>query len=247
MSYSWYNATAIASRASQASADKNSSISHTILIALGALIVFGVLDNITPIWYALDLQSSPEESVPLESQEYIIIDSDQEAADESQEAMMAAELLRRSPRGGGGKKVQNEETPMTPTALRRSSRVREREAKNGLPTPVSTPTAPVRSAKAKGKGKSKSIKEQSFEDFYEPVATPTGQKKVTKGREEQIILDEYEAFMNEPEEERVTKVASKDDFDYEGYSTPWTATRRKNVSKGKFGKTPKRKAQKGKA
>ncbi|TGO44433.1 hypothetical protein BCON_0520g00040 [Botryotinia convoluta] len=246
MSYSWYNATAIARRPSQASGDKNSSTLHTILIALGALIVFGILDNITPIWNALGLESNSTYSEVPESQEYITIESDQEAADASPLQLMTPAVPRRISRGRAGKKAQNEETPMTPTTLRRSNRVKEREAKNAFPTPVLTPATPMRSARAEGKGKTKSMKNQPFDDFIEPVSTPSEQKKVIKGREKQIVLDEYEAFMNEPEEER-TKKDSKDDFDYEGYPTPWTATQRKNVSKGKFGKVSKGKAQKGKA
>ncbi|THV45896.1 hypothetical protein BGAL_0440g00090 [Botrytis galanthina] len=245
MSYSWYNATAITRRTSQASGDNNSSILHTLLIALGALIVFGILDNINPFWNALGLQSNPEYSEASESPEYITIESDQEAVAESQQAMITPAVLRMIPKGRGGSKAQKEETPMTPTTLRRSSRVRERNFKNGIPTPESTPVTPMRIAKAKGKGKTKSIKDESFDDFYEPLPTPTGQKKVIKGREKQIVLDEYEAFMNEPEEKKI-KNSSEDDFDYEGYSTPWTATQRKNVCKGKLGKTPKGKAQKGK-
>ncbi|KAF7908883.1 uncharacterized protein EAE98_012441 [Botrytis deweyae] len=246
MSYSWNNATAIAGRTSQASGD-NSSILHTMLVTLGALIVFGILDNINPLWNTLGLQLRQESYEPLEPQEYITIESDQEASDEITLPMMPPKVPRRNTRGRGCKKARDEEPPMTPTTLRRSSRVREREARNGLLTPVSTPTTPMRSAKAKGKGKTKSLKNKSIDDFFEPVPNSTGQKKVIKGREKQIVLDEYEAFMNEPEEEKKVKKSSEDDFDYEGYSTPWTATQRKNVSKGKFGKTPKGKAQKGKA
>ncbi|KAF7891001.1 uncharacterized protein EAF02_001326 [Botrytis sinoallii] len=230
MSYSWYNATAIATRTSWESGD-NSSILHTMLVTLGVLIVFGILDNINPFWNALGLQSRPENYEPLEPQDYITIESDQEASDETSLPMMPPTVPRRNPRGRGCRKAQDEQPPMTPTTLRRSSRVREREARNGLLTPVSTPTTPMRSAKAKGKGKTKSIKNKSIDDFFEPVPNPTGQRKVIKGREKQIVLDEYEAFMNEPEEKKVEK-SSEDDFDYEGYSTPWTATQRKNVSKG---------------
>ncbi|TGO11264.1 hypothetical protein BTUL_0114g00420 [Botrytis tulipae] len=247
MSYSWYNETAIARRTSRATRENNTSILQTVFTALGALIIFGILDNITPLWSALGLQSSSVYSEPIETLEYIIIESDYEAADEIPLPLMTPTLPRRTTRGRGAKEVQNEDPLMTPTTLRRSNRVREREARNGLLTPVSTPTTPMRIAKAKGKGKKNSIKEQSFDNFYETLPTPTGQKKVIKGREKQIVLDEYEAFMNEPEEEKAKKPAPKDNFDYEGHSTPWTATQRKNVSKGKLGKTPKGKGQKGKA
>ncbi|KAF7891614.1 hypothetical protein EAF00_007916 [Botryotinia globosa] len=246
MSYSWYNATAIARRTSQASGDKNCSILQSVFIALGVLIVFGILDNITPLWNALGLEINSEYTEVPESQEYITIESDYETADKIPLPLMTPVLPRRYPRGRGATQVENEESPMTPTTLRRSSRVRERNVKNGLPTPVLTPTTPMRSFKAKGKDKKKSIKDQAFDDFYEPLPTPTGQKKVIKGREKQIVLDEYEAFMNEPEEKK-SKKSSKDELDYDGYSTPWTATQRKNVSKGKLGKSPKGKGQKGKA
>ncbi|KAF7928108.1 uncharacterized protein EAE97_009906 [Botrytis byssoidea] len=245
MSYSWYNATAIARRTSRATGENNSSILHTILISLGALIVFGILDNITLFWSALGLQSSPVYFEPLETREYIIIGDDQEAADETTLPLMTPASPRRTTRGRVAKDAQNEDSLMTPTTLRRSNRVKEREAKSAFPTPTPTPTAPMRSVKAKGKGKTNSIKEQSFDDFYEPLPTPTAQKKVIKGREKQIVLDEYEAFMNEPEEKK-SKKSSEDAFDYDEYSTPWTATQRKNVSKGKLGKTPKGKGQKGK-
>ncbi|KAF5870281.1 uncharacterized protein Bfra_009664 [Botrytis fragariae] len=243
-SYSWCNATALARKARQATGDNNSSTFQTILIALGALIVFGILDNITPLWNALGLESSSEDSKPSISQEYITIESGQETADTSPLPLMTKAVPRRKPRGRGKKQFQNEESPMTPTTLRRSSRVRELIAKNGLPTPVSTPTAQKRSATTKGKGKRNSIQPVSFDDFIEPASTPTGQKKIIKGREKQIVLDEYETFMNEPEEERTKKTQSKDDFDYEGYSTPWSAIQRKNVSKGKFGRITKGKGQK---
>ncbi|KAF7881384.1 uncharacterized protein EAF01_011895 [Botrytis porri] len=219
MSYSWYNETAIARKTRQASTDNDFTILQTILIALGALLVFGILDNITPIWKALGLESNSEYFQPLETEEYIIIEDDQKGTDESQRPLMTPAEPRRNSRGRGRKQVQDEDSLTTPTTLRRSSRVREREAKNGLLTPVPTPTAPARSARAKSKGKRKNILTESFDDFYEPVPTPTGQKKIIKGREKQIVLDEYEAFMNEPEEKK-SKKSSEVDFDYEGYSTP---------------------------
>ncbi|TGO67843.1 hypothetical protein BOTNAR_0034g00020 [Botryotinia narcissicola] len=240
MSYSWYNVTAIARRISQASGEKNSSITQTLFIALGVLIVFGILDNITPLWNALGLKINSEHSEVPESQEYITIESDYEAADEIPLPLMTPALPKRYPRGRGVTQVENENSLMTPTTLRRSNRVKEREAKSVFPTPTPTPTAPKKGSKRKGY----SIKTSSLDDFYEPVATPTVQKKVIKSREKQIVLDEYEAFMDEPEEERTKKAESKDDFDYEGHSTPWTATQRRNVSKGTFGKIVKGKVQK---
>ncbi|TGO39056.1 hypothetical protein BHYA_0061g00110 [Botrytis hyacinthi] len=234
MSYSWYNATAIARRTSRATGENNTSILQTVSTALGALIIFGILDNITPLWSVLGLQLSSVYSEPVETQEYIIIGDDQEAADEIPLPLMTPALPRRTTGGRGAKQVQNEDSSMTPTTLRRSNRVKEREAKSAFPT------APNRSYKRKGK----SIKTSSLDDFYEPFATPTGQKKAIKGREKQIVLDEYEAFMDEPEEEKTKKAESKDDFDYEAHSTPWAATQRKNVSKGKFGKIVKGKGQK---
>ncbi|KAF7950508.1 hypothetical protein EAE96_007791 [Botrytis aclada] len=243
-SYSWYNATAIARRTRLTSADNNSSMLHTIFIVLGAWIIFGILDNITPLWKAIGLQPGPQEYEPLDTQEFATSGGYYEDINEIPLPLMTPAVPRRTPRGISAKKVQNLETPMTPTTLRRSSRVRELVARNGLPTPVATPTTPMNSAKGKGKGKGKSIKNASLDDFFEPIPTPTGQKKVIKGREKQIVLDEYEAFMNEPEEKRVKKAATEDDFDHEGYSTPWTATRRKNVRNGKLMKTPKVKGKK---
>ncbi|TEY36373.1 hypothetical protein BOTCAL_0555g00040 [Botryotinia calthae] len=231
-SYSWSNAAAIARKANRATGENKFSTLQTFLIALGVLIVFGILDNITPLWSVLGIKSRPEDSESIDFEEYTPIPA-------TQQPLMTPAAPRRNPGGRGRKQAQNEESSMTPTTLRRSSRVRELMTKNGLPTPVSTPTISKRNTKAKAKF----IKAAPPDDFFEPVSTPTGRKKVIKGREKQIILDEYEAFMNEPEEKKAKK-ASKNGFDYEGYSTPWTATQRKNVGKGKFGKVVKGKGKK---
>ena len=238
-SYSWTNTAAIARKATRATGEKKFSTLQTFFIALGVLIVFGIIDNITPLWSTLGIKSCPEysESIDFEDHTPIIIDDD--ITEATQQQLVTPAAPRRDPRGRGRKQAQNEETPMTPTTLRRSSRVRELMAKNGLATPVPTPTISKRTTKAKAKV----VKTAPLDDFCEPVSTPTGRKKVIKGREKQIILDEYDAFMNEPEEKKAEK-APEDDFDYEGYSTPWNATQRKNVSKGKFGKVMKGKGKK---